>query len=167
MRVDTGFSGNQGLCAKFAKNSRACSICSDCVDRSGCNAAVLWGFGIVVEFSIPTAPTSFLSDSTELTKSARQQKAALRTELRRRLSISSRHGWHVDADSFTYLKCSTSRALHRRHPKHIGTCAESVCRVSNRQVCPAKHFTDNGDSSSNLLRRNGWFEMKWFCPSFR
>ena len=103
------------------------SVCSDCVDRSGRNAVLLWDFGNVVEFSIPTAPTSFLSDSTELTKSTRQQEAALRTEVRRRLSISSRHGWHVDAHSFAYLQSLTSRA--RRHPKDIGTCAESVCRV--------------------------------------
>jgi len=36
---------------------RFCSVCSDCIDRSGRNAVLLWGFGIVVEFSIPTAPT--------------------------------------------------------------------------------------------------------------
>jgi hypothetical protein len=39
----------------------------------------IWG-----SCSIPTAPTSFLLDSTAIAKSARQQKAALRTEGRRR-----------------------------------------------------------------------------------
>jgi hypothetical protein len=39
--------------------------------------------GMVVG-SIPTAPTSFFSDSTGLAKSVRQQKAALRREVRRR-----------------------------------------------------------------------------------
>jgi hypothetical protein len=63
--------------------------------------------------SIPTAPTSFLFDSTGLAKSARQQKAAIRARMRWSVGNSEWHGWHTDAYPLNYdlpqTSCSRAR----------------------------------------------------------
>ena len=53
--------------------------------------------------SIPTAPTSFLFQSTGLAESARQQKAAFRAGMRWSVGNSEQHGWHANAYPLKFL----------------------------------------------------------------